>query len=142
MAVDTAARRFSALNPALPWGAGIIPDAVIVASDRRALAKMYSGLAASNVYSIETTAGAFVMSGSDAELTAETAIDTVAERFAAMNIGNVWRGINLLPTGAIGRPQRAVLANYYVPVVAGPTYTLTADAGSFVWDGEPSFSDF
>lgn len=142
MAVDTAARRFSALNPAVPWGAGILPDAVIAASDRRALAKMYSGLAAGNAYSIEASAGSFVMTGSNAELTPTTHIDTSQERFAAINPGCPWRGPSLFPTGSIGRPQRQVIANYYVPYSTGATYTLQAEAGTFVWDGEPSFSDF
>jgi hypothetical protein len=142
MAVDTAARRFSALNPAVPWGAGILPDGAVAASDRRALAKMYSGLAAGNAYSIETLSGSFVMTGSDVELTPTTSIDTAQERFAAMHPGCPWRGPCLFPTGSIGRPQRQVIANYYVPYATGPTYTLEAEAGAFVWDGEPSFSDF
>jgi hypothetical protein len=142
LAVDTAARRFSALNPAVPWGAGILPDGAIAASDRRALSKMYSGLAAGNAYSIETLSGSFTWTGSDVELTPTTSIDTAQERFAAMHPGCPWRGPCLFPTGSIGRPQRQVIANYYVPYATGPTYTLEAEAGAFVWDGEPSFSDF
>jgi hypothetical protein len=142
MAVDTAARRFSALNPAVPWGAGILPDGAIAASDRRALSKMYSGLAAGNAYSIEALSGSFAWTGSNAELSPTTNIDTAAERFAAMTPGLPWRGINVLPSGSIGRSQRQVIAGYYVPFETGPTYTITCESGSFGWTGEPSFSDF
>jgi hypothetical protein len=142
MAIDTAARRFSSIGPGLPWSGPIIPDGVIAASDRRALAWCYSGLAAGNSYSIEAESGAFTMTGYDAELTPTTSIDTLAERFAAMNIGSPWRGIHLIPSGEIGRNQRQVVAGYYVPYATGPTYTITCESGTFTWDGEPSFSDF
>jgi hypothetical protein len=142
MAIDTAARRFSALNPAIPWGAGVIPDLTLDASDRRALARMYSGLAAGNAYSIEASAGSFAMTGYDAELAPTTNIDTALERFAAMNVGCPWRGINIIPSGSIARTQRQIAGGYYVPYVDGATYTIECESGEFIWDGEPSFSDF
>jgi hypothetical protein len=142
MAIDTAARRFSSIGPGLPWSGPIIPDGVIAASDRRALTWCYSGLAAGNSYSIEAESGVFTMTGSDAELTPTTGIDTSIDRFAAMNIGIPWRGINLLPTGSIGRNQRQILGGFYTPYATGPTYTITCESGTFTWDGEPSFSDF
>ncbi len=143
MAVDTAARRFSALNPAIPWrSSSVIPDGAINAADRRALARLYSGLASGNAYSLEATFGSFAMTGNPAELTPTTNIDTALERFAAMNVGSPWRGINVLPSGSIGRTQRQIIGGYYVPYATGPTYSLTAETGSFAWDGEPSFSDF
>ena len=143
MAVDTAARRLSALSPGIPWwGPHVIPDADLEAADRRAILSLYSGLSGGNAYSIEAEFGSFVMTGSDVELSPTTNIDTADERFAAMNPGLPWRGIHVLPSGSIGKPQRQVIAGYYVPYATGPTYTLEAEAGAFVWDGEPSFSDF
>jgi len=48
MAIDTAAKRFSARNYALPWrGPAVIPDGTVAQSDRQALAYLYSGIAAS-----------------------------------------------------------------------------------------------
>lgn len=143
MAVDTAVKRFSALDPAMPWRASaVLPDGTINAADRRALARFYSGLAGGNAYSLEALFGSFTMTGSDAELSPTTNIDTALERFAAISPGIPWRGINLLPSGSIGRTQRQIIGGYYVPYATGPTYSLTAETGSFVWDGEPSFSDF
>jgi hypothetical protein len=142
MAIDTAARRHSAFDPGIPWRVGLIPDLTVNAADRRALVQMYAGLAAGNSYSIEAEYGSFEMTGSDATLTPETNIDSDVDRFAAMNIGNPWRGINLVPTGSIGRTQRQILAGYYTPYDTGPTYTLEAETGAFEWDGEPAFSDF
>jgi hypothetical protein len=142
MAIDTAARRHSAFDPGIPWRVGLIPDLTINAADRRALVQMYAGLAAGNNYSIEAEYGSFEMTGSDVEMTPTTGIDSDVDRFAAMNIGNPWRGINLVPTGSVGRTQRQILAGFYTPYASGPTYTLEAESGAFVWDGEPSFSDF
>lgn len=143
MALDTAARRFSAKNIAAPWrGLCAFPDGAITSSDRSALDGMYSGISFGNTYTIGVTAGVFNMTGRAADLTPTTNINTAAKRFAAMNIGNPWRGINLFPTGTIGTVARLVLKNFYVGFGQTYTYTLTAGHGDFAWTGEPSFSDF
>ena len=142
MAVDTAERRYSAVNPSLPWWGSVIPDGAIASADRRARLRMYSGLAAGNAYSITADAGSFVMTGNDATLTPTTNINTAQKRFAAINVGIPWRGLNTYPTGTIGRTQRGTVKNFYIPYQVGASYTITCTSGTFVWDGEPAFSDF
>ena len=143
MAIDTAARRLSAIHPLSPWrGLGLLPSGAIGNKERAALRGLYQGVPFTNAYSIEASHGEFFMTGQSAELTPTTNINTAQKRFAAMNIGNPWRGLNLFPTGSIGLVGRKVLKNYYIGFGQAYTYTITAGHGDFAWDGEPAFSDF
>lgn len=166
MAINTVAKRFSALDVGMPWrginafpdGGGtlgdqdgnaigdqsgnLIGDNTISPVNRYALEHLYSGFFAGNAYSITAESGSFAYTGNAATLTPATHINTVAERFSAINIGNVWRGLNVFPGSPAG-VKRIVLANFYASFAStGAAYTLTAQAGSFAWVGEPSFSDF
>ena len=49
MAVDTAAKRSSAINPRLPWRTLPFPDAAVGAGDRQAIVWLYSGILAGAV---------------------------------------------------------------------------------------------
>ena len=45
--IDTAAKRFSAINVSCPWrGVSVLPDGTIGQGDRQAAAFLYSGIAA------------------------------------------------------------------------------------------------
>lgn len=143
MAVDTAAKRFSALHIAQPWrGVAAFPDGTINNQDRAALSELYNGIGFVNNYLLTALFGSFDWTGYDANLVPTTHINTAAKRYAAIHVGSPWRGIHLFPTGSINRDRRYTLADLYSAFTQGVTYTLFADTGSFVWDGQPSFSDF
>lgn len=58
MAVDTAAKRSSAINPACPWRGRLpLPDATIAQGDRQAVALLYSGILAAGPAAMATTPG-------------------------------------------------------------------------------------
>lgn len=56
MALDTAAKRSSAINVGLPWRARLpFPDGAVAQDDRQAVAFMYSGIAAGISFADATT---------------------------------------------------------------------------------------
>jgi hypothetical protein len=142
-ALDNSAKRYSSMNISSPWrGISLIPDGTIGTLDRLVLDDLYARISTVNNYLITALSGTYSYTGFSADLSAATRIDTSQERFAAMNIGNVWRGLNLFPTGTITKSGRSILANFYAVPVTVNAYTIDCASGIYVYDGEPSFSDF
>jgi hypothetical protein len=141
--MDTAAKRFSAINPAAPWrGGGLLPDGTVSAADRKGPVGLYIGIVAAVSYTLTALAGSFAWTGYDATLTPTVNINTAAKRFSAINIGNPWRGINTIPTGSIGRTARISIGGYYSGLGQQYTYTIECLTTSYFMDAEPAFSDF
>lgn len=146
MTIDTAEKRLSAVNITCPWrGLGAFPDGVVLDNrDRFGVAYLYSGFTAGNAYLLTALSGSYSWDGSDAIFTPTTHINTPNERFSVMNVSSPWRGLNTFPQGSINLASRYSLSKLYdgFAVATVNAYTLTAESGVFVWDGEPSFSDF
>lgn len=168
MSIDTAAKRFAALNLGEPWrGINAFPDGGDVLGDtagdaigdidgsvvglgpidrsnRAAFAYLYGGFFVGTQFTLTPLSGSYAWSGNATTLTPTTHIGTADKRFSALNISSPWRGLNTFPTGSINLQGRFSLSHLYDGFAVGNVnhYTLTAEAGVFVWDGEPSFSDF
>ncbi len=146
MTINTAEKRFSAINIAAPWrGINALPDGVVLdTADRIGVGHYYSGLAVGNVFTLTAESGVFSWAGNDATFTATEHIGTADKRFSAMNVASPWRGLNTFPSGSIALPDRYSLNYLYDGFVTAAVnaYTITCESGSFTWDGEPSFSDF
>jgi hypothetical protein len=140
---DTAAKRLSALHITQPWrGVAAFPDGSITNQDRAALSELYIGIGFANSYLLAALPGSFDWTGASADLVATTHINTAAKRYASINVGSPWRGLNLFPTGSFSRDSRYTLAEMYSAFNQGAAYSLIANSGSFAWEGLPAFSDF
>lgn len=41
------------------------------------------------------------------------AIDTDTRKFSAMNVGCIWRGVNVIPSGALGEDEQTAILYLY-----------------------------
>lgn len=137
MALDTAARRYSAVNVGAPWrGPALFPDGAIETTDKQTLVGLYLGITVGGYLSLEPTTGTYVWTGNSATLTYSPVIDSGAKnRYSALNPMAVWRGQAAFPDGVSSTAKRRARLGLYGNLAAANNYSLTALYGEYAWTG-------